>query len=47
MIAIRFNKWIPLAGHIGNNQVFIRAQDGTETYWVAEWCDIITKVEDR
>ena len=34
-------------GHMYNNEVYIRAQDGTETHWVAEWCDIITKVEDR
>lgn len=34
-------------GHMDNNEVYIRAQDGTETHWVAEWCDIITKVEDR
>lgn len=29
-----------------NNKVEIKAKDGTITDWVAEWCDIITKVED-
>lgn len=33
-------------GFLDNNAVYIRADDGTETKWVAEWCDIITKVED-
>ena len=30
-----------------NNRVEIKSKDGTITDWVAEWCDIITKVEDR
>lgn len=34
-------------GFMDNNAVYIRANDGTETKWVAELCDIITKVEDR
>ena len=34
-------------GFMDNNAVYIRVEDGTETKWVAEWCEIITKVEDR
>lgn len=34
-------------GYMDNNSVDIKAKDGTTTTWVAEWCDIITKVEDR
>lgn len=30
-----------------NNRVEIKSKDGTIIDWVAEWCDIITKVEDR
>ena len=30
-----------------NNQVEIKSKDGTITDWVAEWCDIVTKIEDR
>lgn len=30
-----------------NNRVEVRLKDSSETDWVAEWCDIITKVEDR
>lgn len=30
-----------------NNRVYIRKENGKITDWVAEWCDIITKVEDR
>ena len=30
-----------------NNRVYVRMEDGTETSWVAEWCTIITKVEDK
>jgi len=30
-----------------NNRVLLRLEDGSETDWVAEWCTIITKVEDR
>lgn len=33
-------------GFMDNNAVYIRANDGTETKWVAEWCEIVTKVED-
>jgi len=30
-----------------NNRIQIKAKDGTLTDWVAEWCDVITKAEDR
>lgn len=30
-----------------NNRVTIRLEDGKETDWVAEWCQIVTKVENR
>lgn len=30
-----------------NNRVEIKFEDGAETDWVAEWCDIIKKVEDK
>jgi len=33
-------------GVIDNNSVQIKASDGTEVEWVAEWCDIVTKVEN-
>lgn len=34
--------------HAGdNNGVQVHMEDGTERKEVAEWCDIITKVEDR
>jgi hypothetical protein len=29
-----------------NNRVYIKLEDGTITDWVAEYCTIITKVED-
>jgi len=30
-----------------NNRVILKFEDGTETPWVAEWCTIVTKVEDK
>jgi hypothetical protein len=30
-----------------NNRVDIKFSDGSITDWVAEWCDIVLKVEDR
>ena len=30
-----------------NNSIFVIWEDGTIKSYVAEWCDIITKVEDR
>lgn len=30
-----------------NNRVHVKTEAGHITDWVAEWCDIITKVEDR
>ena len=30
-----------------NNRVIIRLEDGEETDWVAEYCKVITKVEDK
>lgn len=30
-----------------NNRVQIKSEKGFITDWVAEWCDIVTKVEDR
>jgi hypothetical protein len=30
-----------------NNRIIIKSRNGTPIDWVAEWCDIITKVEDR
>jgi hypothetical protein len=30
-----------------NNRVIIKFEDGTITDWVAEWCDIILKVEEK
>lgn len=33
-------------GFFDNNRVMVRKKDGTITDWVAEWCDIIVKVED-
>lgn len=30
-----------------NNRVYVKTEDGTNTSWVAEWCKIITKVEDK
>jgi len=30
-----------------NNKIEVKLPDGTTTSWVAEWCDIITRVEDK
>jgi hypothetical protein len=30
-----------------NNRIEVRLVNGSTTDWVAEWCDIVTKVEDR
>jgi len=29
-----------------NNSVLLKSESGKKFEWVAEWCDIITKVED-
>jgi hypothetical protein len=34
-------------GFLDNNKVYLRYEDGTEGSQVAEWCKIITKVEDK
>lgn len=34
-------------GFLDNNRVILRLEDGKETDWVAEWCTIVTRVEDR
>jgi hypothetical protein len=34
-------------GFMDNNRVVLKLERGEETDWVAEWCKIITKVEDR
>lgn len=34
-------------GFMDNNRVIVRLEDGTKTDWVAEWCEIITKVEEK
>jgi len=34
-------------GFMDNNRVIVKLEDGTETDWVAEWCEIIEKVEDK
>jgi hypothetical protein len=34
-------------GLLDNNRVILKLDDGTETSWVAEWCEIVEKVEDR
>ena len=34
-------------GFLDNNRVILKLESGEETSWVAEWCKIITKVEDR
>lgn len=34
-------------GFMDNNRVILRLEDGSETDWVAEWCTITEKVEDR
>lgn len=32
---------------VDNNRLYIKGQDGTIIDWIAEWCDIQTKVEER
>ena len=34
-------------GFMDNNRVTVRLANGNETNWVAEWCEIIIKVEDK
>jgi hypothetical protein len=34
-------------GFMDNNRVMVKLVSGSETNWVAEWCAIIIKVEDR
>lgn len=35
-------------GHGDNNRVYIKIEGSEEvTDWVAEWCEIVTKVEDK
>jgi hypothetical protein len=34
-------------GFLDNNRVTVRMEDGTERDEVAEWCELITKVEDK
>lgn len=34
-------------GFMDNNRVMLRPESGTDFDWIAEWCTIITKVEDR
>ncbi|MDD4972502.1 MAG: hypothetical protein PHT07_23980 [Paludibacter sp.] len=34
-------------GFLDNNRVVVQLEDGTMKGWVAEWCEIITKVEDK
>ena len=34
-------------GFMDNNRVILKLESGEETNWVAEWCIIVTKVEDR
>jgi hypothetical protein len=34
-------------GFMDNNRVIVRRANGEETDWVAEWCQMVTKVEDR
>lgn len=33
-------------GFMDNNKVMLKSKDGKEFPWVAEWCKIVTKVED-
>jgi hypothetical protein len=47
-----FNKTEPTAevieyGLMDNNSVKVRLEDGRAIDWVAEWCEIITKIEDK
>jgi hypothetical protein len=30
-----------------NNRVIIESRDGSPIDWVAEWCEILTKIEDK
>jgi hypothetical protein len=34
-------------GFFDNNRVYLKLEDGSEISWVAEWCTLITKVENR
>jgi len=34
-------------GFMDNNAVYLKTSEGEKIKWVAEWCTIITKVEDR
>lgn len=34
-------------GFMDNNRVRLRLESREETNWVAEWCTLITKIEDR
>jgi len=33
-------------GFLDNNRVYVRLESGEETDFIAEWCEIIKKVED-
>jgi len=33
--------------HMDNNRIQVRLEDGTERGIVAEWCKVITKVEEK
>ncbi len=30
-----------------NNRVYVTTESGEETDWIAEWCDIMIRVEDK
>jgi hypothetical protein len=34
-------------GFMDNNRVYVKTEDGEETDYVAEWCEILVKVEER
>lgn len=34
-------------GFMDNNKIYVRDPKGNEFDWVAEWCKVTTKVEDR
>jgi hypothetical protein len=34
-------------GFMDNNRVYVKTEDGEDTDYVAEWCEILVKVEDR
>ena len=39
---------LEVVGYCGdNNKVYVRNEYGSVTDWVAEWCELVTKVEDR